>query len=178
MRHLPYGECLTVFSIDFLFFQRRPVGIGAHTRPMLIAVGFADVVMAVGALAMALAIATKNYAGLAKATAVMALGAAGRTGAYFVNEQTTPKAATGAIATKITGGTQVTVGEGMHDEAIIPLGNSKQFSDMKSDIAGAVVQGLSGMRVGSDQPINITINVDEDYIYKAYNRQAKNYGGR
>ena len=47
-----------------------------------------------------------------------------------------------------------------------------------TDITNAVMAGVA--RVGSsnsnNQPININISVDEEYIYKAYNRQAKQNG--
>ena len=134
-----------------------------------------DVVFAIGALSMAISILTKNWAGLARSTAVMAIGASGMTAAQFINDKTKtqPQLATGGVATRTV---NATIGEGKYAEAVIPLGASPQFADMKSDIANAVVQGLNGANINNNQPINITINVDEDYIYRTYNKKAKLYG--
>ena len=58
----------------------------------------------------------------------------------------------------------------------MPLGNSPEFADMKQDITNAVLAGLSMQGGRSNQPINITVNVDKDYIYKSYNQVAKQNG--
>jgi len=68
-----------------------------------------------------------------------------------------PKLATGAV---VTNATIAQIGEGRYDEAVIPLGQSPQFSSMKEDIANAVLQGMSGL--GSSGPIEITMIVEGD----------------
>jgi hypothetical protein len=129
---------------------------------------------AVAGLAAAFFLLRGNYIGAGIAGGVAAAAIAGNaiTGSIWNNEQ---QLATGGVA---VGATRAVIGEGIYDEAVIPLGQSPQFNNMKSDIASAVVEGLNGANLSGGQPINITINVDEDYIYKAYNRQAKLYGRR
>jgi SLT domain-containing protein len=51
-----------------------------------------------------------------------------------------PAMATGGV---VSSPTLALVGEGRYPEAVVPLGNSPQFSTMKEDIANAVLQGLS-----------------------------------
>ena len=76
----------------------------------------------------------------------------------------------------VSGPTVAMVGEGRYPEAVMPLGNSPEFADMKQDITNAVLAGLSMQGGRSNQPINITVNVDKDYIYKSYNQVAKQNG--
>ena len=54
-----------------------------------------------------------------------------------------PAMATGGV---VSGPTVALVGEGQYPEAVVPLGDSPQFGEMKADIANAVVQA---MRIGS-----------------------------
>jgi hypothetical protein len=68
-----------------------------------------------------------------------------------------PKLATGAVVTQAT---IAQIGEGRYDEAVIPLGQSPQFTSMKEDIANAVLQGMSGL--GNSGPIEITMIVEGD----------------
>lgn len=135
-------------------------------------------ITAVSTLATVLGILTHNY-GLAlrgaQGIALGAIGMAGSSGINALTKKSTPQMATGGVVTKPT---LATVGEGKYNEAVVPLGQSPQFSSMKSDIADAVVQGLSNVNLNKDQPININISLDESYIYRAYNRQAKLYGGK
>jgi len=71
--------------------------------------------------------------------------------------------ATGGVA---TGTTFAMIGEGRYDEAVIPLGNSPQFNSMKTDIAAAVIQGMSmafagqSRRSNSNGPAEIVLNID------------------
>ena len=58
-----------------------------------------------------------------------------------------PKLATGTVATSPM---IAQIGEGKYDEAVIPLGNSPQFADMKSDIADDVVERLGGNSSNGD----------------------------
>lgn len=72
-----------------------------------------------------------------------------------------PRLASGAVA---TGPTLAEIGEGKYDEAVIPLGNSPQFSNMKQDIADAVIQGLAGSNGGK---VDVYFQVDGDTWGKA-----------
>lgn len=67
-----------------------------------------------------------------------------------------PKLATGGIATRPV---TAQVGEGRYNEAVIPLGASPQFADMKRDIADMVLQGMSAMGGGS---ADVVLVVDGD----------------
>ncbi len=71
-----------------------------------------------------------------------------------------PKMATGGV---VSSPTVTLVGEGRYPEAVVPLGDSPQFSEMKTDIANAVLTGISAMnRQGSAQGSSseVVINVD------------------
>lgn len=85
---------------------------------------------------------------------------------------TIPAAAHGAV---VKSATVTMVGEGKYSEAIVPLGNSPEFTTMKQDITNAVLAGLGQTRIAG-QPINVIVNVDKDYIYKSYNQVAKQNG--
>lgn len=67
-----------------------------------------------------------------------------------------PRMATGGVA---TGSTLANIGEGKYQEAVIPLGQSPQFADMKRDIADAVSDKSGG---GID---NLTIQVGTRKLY-------------
>ena len=84
-----------------------------------------------------------------------------------------PKAAHGGVT---KGATVAMVGEGKYQEVIMPLGNSPEFSAMKEDITNAVLAGLSVQGGKNNQPINLYVTVDKDYIYKSYNQVAKQNG--
>ena len=86
--------------------------------------------------------------------------------------KTVPAAAHGAV---VKSATVTMVGEGKYSEAIVPLGNSPEFTTMKQDITNAVLAGLGQTRM-TGQPINVIVNVDKDYIYKSYNQVAKQNG--
>lgn len=154
-----------ITQISSIWKSDQPVWVKI-VRTILVAVA------AVAALAAAWNLVKSNYAGVAAAAGI-AVTAGGINAALGSIEET--KMAKGGVA---VGGTRAIIGEGIYDEAVIPLGQSPQFSNMKSDIASAVVEGLAGANMSNGQPINITVNVDENYIYKAYNRQAKLYGRR
>ena len=110
--------------------------------------------------------------GLAITSGVVAAMNAAKNQAAALNTSI-PKQAHGGVTT----GTAIAmVGEGKYNEAIVPLGNSPEFSAMKEDITNAVLAGLSVQGGRSNQPINITVNVDKDYIYKSYNQVAKQNG--
>lgn len=71
-----------------------------------------------------------------------------------------PKLASGAVA---TGPVIAQIGEGRYNEAVIPLGQSPQFSSMKTDIANAVAEALGNSSTG---PIDITIKVKDETLAK------------
>lgn len=110
---------------------------------------------------------------------IAALAAAGAAAAVFIPttkkqiDSNMPAMAHGGV---VTGPTVAMVGEGRYPETVIPLGSSPEFSAMKEDITNAVLAGLSMQGGTNDQPINITVNVDKDYIYKSYNKVAKQNG--
>ena len=58
-----------------------------------------------------------------------------------------PKLATGTVATSPM---IAQIGEGKYDEAVIPLGNSPQFAEMKADIADDVIERLGGNSSSGD----------------------------
>lgn len=59
----------------------------------------------------------------------------------------------------IGGPTLAMVGEGAYNEAVVPLGNSPQFKEMKEDIARAVARGPQGARgSGGGQTVTLVIN--------------------
>lgn len=130
---------------------------------------------AVGALIFAIGVLKKNALQATIGGLIATGGFGDAIGAFAIDDKASiipkniPKAATGGTT---TGATHALVGEGRYREAIIPLGNSAEFASMKRDITSAVLAGLSASG-GSNGNINITVNVDEDYIYKAYNRQKE-----
>lgn len=65
-----------------------------------------------------------------------------------------PAMATGGV---VDGPTVALVGEGRYPEAVIPLGDSPQFRDMKSEIVASVLDGISGSNGGSAE---IVLNMD------------------
>lgn len=76
---------------------------------------------------------------------------------------------TGGIAAMATGGvvtgtTLAVIGEGKYDEAVVPLGNSPQFKEMKESIADTVVARNSGSG-NSNQPV--VFNMDGRTLARA-----------
>ena len=76
-----------------------------------------------------------------------------------------------AMAAMATGGvvsapTVALVGEGRYPEAVVPLGNSPQFSSMKEDIAAAVIQGLSQATITTNNTSSgdVILNIDGERI--------------
>lgn len=107
--------------------------------------------------ASAAAQAAKGIAGIGIALACLAtIGTIVATIKSFV----LPGMATGGV---VSSPTVTLVGEGRYPEAVVPLGDSPQFAEMKTDIANAVLMGLSAMnRQGSTQnaPSEVVLNVD------------------
>lgn len=50
------------------------------------------------------------------------------------------------------------IGEGKYNEAVVPLGQSPQFTEMKQDIAQQVLSALGSRSTGTNQPIILNIN--------------------
>lgn len=65
-----------------------------------------------------------------------------------------PAMATGGV---VDAPTVALVGEGRYPEAVIPLGDSPQFRDMKSEIVASVLNGIGGNNGGSAE---IVLNMD------------------
>ena len=80
-----------------------------------------------------------------------------------------------SVAAMATGGvvsspTVALVGEGRYPEAVVPLGSSPQFANMKAEIAAAVVQGiaaLGGGRGKSGGTVEVVLNIDGDKFARA-----------
>lgn len=92
------------------------------------------------------------------AVAVAAVVGAGVAIVGSLQSRSTPKLATGGVT---TGPTFAMIGEGKYNEAVVPLGNSPQFAEMKNDIANEVLNKMGmGSRGGSKQaaPIILTLN--------------------
>ena len=87
------------------------------------------------------------------ALAVAAIVGAGVAVVSAAQSSSTPQLATGGVT---TGPTFAMIGEGDYNEAVIPLGNSPQFEEMKRDIASEVSRRGSG-GVGST-PIILNLN--------------------
>ena len=77
------------------------------------------------------------------------------------NALKTPAMATGGV---VSSPTMALVGEGRYPEAVVPLGESPQFANMKADIANAVIQGMNAnnaMRsVGKQKNLILQLNID------------------
>lgn len=71
-----------------------------------------------------------------------------------------PAMATGGV---VSDPTVALVGEGRYPEAVVPLGDSPQFGQMKADIANAVVQALgAGRGTGAKSGGNLTVQLHVD----------------
>ena len=64
----------------------------------------------------------------------------------------------------VTGNTIANIGEGRYNEAVIPLGQSPQFKDMKADIAQMVIDSMPQSKGG---PSEIVIQLDKDVLGRA-----------
>jgi uncharacterized membrane protein YciS (DUF1049 family) len=69
----------------------------------------------------------------------------------------------------VNGPTVALVGEGRYPEAVVPLGGSPQFSEMKADIANAVIQGISYLssKGKPDGDKEIVLNIDGSRFARA-----------
>ena len=97
-----------------------------------------------------------------------ALGAAFTAAAFAICKMGIAALATGGVVSKPT---YAMVGEGRYPEAVIPLGDSPQFAEMKSEIARAVVQGITyAGQYDSNKPIEVVVNIDSREIARATER--------
>ncbi|MCX4367820.1 MAG: hypothetical protein OSJ67_07530, partial [Clostridia bacterium] len=72
-----------------------------------------------------------------------------------------PKMAHGGV---VTAPALAEIGEGRYHEAVIPLGNSQEFGDMKKDIAREVARRIGDNGV---KEIRTTIEVDGNVLAKS-----------
>lgn len=77
-----------------------------------------------------------------------------------------PKMATGGV---VSAPTVTLVGEGRYPEAVVPLGDSPQFAEMKADIANAVLAGITALNRNSTQNTasEVVLNVDGSRLARA-----------
>ena len=115
---------------------------------------------AIGAKAKLALTAAKPFVG----PIMVAAGVAALAGALIAMRSrlgNVPGMATGGV---VSAPTLTLVGEGRYPEAVVPLGNSPQFSSMKEDIANAVLQGMgvamSKRGSTSSRPGEIVLNID------------------
>lgn len=81
----------------------------------------------------------------------------------------------GNIAKQNSGTTANNVGS--NTNVVSSAYNNTQANDLGASISNAVMSGMSLTRQsGDNRPINISINVDEEYIYRSYNKVAKQNG--
>lgn len=78
-----------------------------------------------------------------------------------------PQFATGGLVKSRPGGILANIGEGMYDEAVVPLGGSPQFAEIKQGIASAVIGALGGVS-GGTQRIEVDILAGGKYMQKKY----------
>ena len=128
------------------------------------------ITQALGVLAFAIGAVTSNFALMKKGMMAFAIGGAGYGIIKTYNTGITPSETT-ATQTSMS-----ITGSDRFNQAVAPLQQSPEISTMKNDITSSVLSGLAKSG-GSTGNINITVNVDEDYIYKAYNRQSALRGG-
>ena len=78
-----------------------------------------------------------------------------------IKKSTITAMATGGV---VSSPTMALVGEGRYPEAVVPLGESPQFANMKADIANAVIQGMNAnnaMRsIGKQKNLILQLNID------------------
>lgn len=119
------------------------------------------VIAAAGALALVVAgiVLAATGATAAQANSTMSQGS-----------DTPPAMAKGGV---VSGPTVAIIGEGRYNEAVIPLGNSPQFTSMQENIADAVVAKQSSSN--NRNPVNLTVQVKlgekdfNDFVYKVVN---------
>jgi hypothetical protein len=122
---------------DILMSKKAVVQTGIETAKIIasgaktIAVFVAKAAAGLGAIIM-----SAPFVGIALGAAAIAAVVAG----VIALKSKMPAMATGGV---VSSPTLALVGEGRYPEAVVPLGNSPQFSTMKEDIANAVLQGLS-----------------------------------
>lgn len=96
-----------------------------------------------------------------------ALGAAFTAAAFAICKMGVAALATGGVVSKPT---YAMVGEGRYPEAVVPLGGSPQFTQMKNDIANTVLKGLAAMgSLGkkSGDPLVVELVLDGDKFARA-----------
>lgn len=94
---------------------------------------------------------------------VGAITVAAATAAGFALGAVIPQMKTGGV---VTGPTYAMVGEGRYPEAVVPLGSSPQFAEMKDDIANAVIQGIfaANRAGGNSGQTELVLNLDGEKL--------------
>ena len=101
--------------------------------------------------------------GLSAAAGVVGMGAVSAFGTAEIGLGI-PAMATGGV---VTSPTMALVGEGRYSEAVVPLGDSPQFASMKTDIANAVLQGLTAVQSGGGGCGEIILDLDGEVLARA-----------
>ena len=93
---------------------------------------------------------------------VGAITVAVATAAGFAIGAIIPQMAKGGV---VASPTVAMVGEGRYPEAVVPLGSSPQFAEMKDDIANAVIQGIfAANRAGGSEKAELVLNLDGEKL--------------
>lgn len=83
----------------------------------------------------------------------------------YIGELSLPRLAKGGVVKSQPGGILANIGEGKYDEAVIPLGESSEFANLKAGIAEAVI-GALGNGNGRTQRIEVDILAGGKYMQK------------
>lgn len=107
----------------------------------------------------------------AKGGFVLGLVAGAALSAFVMSAAMLARSATPALAKGgvTTGPTYALIGEGKYNEAVVPLGNSPQFNDMKSEIANAVLNGIYANKQvqGKAENSEVILNIDGEKFARA-----------
>lgn len=107
-----------------------------------------------------------------------AASSAGNSGGANLSTTTMAAMATGGI---VTGTTIAMIGEGKYPEAVVPLGDSPQFTSMKADIANAVIQAMrftAGNTAQSTSKDEVVLNIDGQSFARLIMPKLKKEGYR
>lgn len=74
-----------------------------------------------------------------------------------------PQLAKGGV---VTSSVLANIGEGRYNEAVVPLGNSPQFTNMKQDIADSVIEGLNQVFGNQKDDTEVILMVDGEQFGK------------
>lgn len=123
----------------------------------------------------AVALGVIAAAGIAAAAVAAIVGTAVAIG-YAVQKSHEPNLSTPALATGgvATGPTFAMIGEGKYNEAVVPLGNSPQFTSMKESIAERVVEKQGKNNVSDLPQQSVVLSIDGRALGRAqFNNMSK-----